>query len=421
VRDGLDASATLLHASTGYAGFTTLPDGSVVYATSGLGSGEGALSLFTLNMPGVRGLDGDRTFTGAGESVTLAAGNGDGGVDQVTFPTANARYVRMLGVRPATSYGYSLWDFEAYAGDGGADLARGRPTTASSGSSGYEPSKATDGSSSTRWAVSTTDRAKSDSWLAVDLGASQPISRVRLNWETAYGAAYRIQVSGDDATWRDVASVSPAEHRFTGNWLNVDGEAGFVVCHSANPIHVTPTGVLLSDGPASGGAGMVVEAHPGQTPAETEEAAAAPAPSGGPSTLRAALSGGYLSLFNLSGTAVPPLEATVTDSQTVTLTNLAASGTAEFTVRAADGPDTTTVTLAAGARQTVRLAGTLLTPVTDLALTKTTFPTSPLPPGMTDPDLAVDGDPATAWRPGPGGRMVIDLGTGHTLGRITLS
>jgi hypothetical protein len=40
---------------------------------------------------------------------------------------------------------------------------------------------------------------------------------------------------------------------------------------------------------------------------------------------------------------------------------------------------------------------------------------------MTDPDLAVDGDPATAWRPGPGGRMVIDLGARYTLGRATLS
>jgi len=40
---------------------------------------------------------------------------------------------------------------------------------------------------------------------------------------------------------------------------------------------------------------------------------------------------------------------------------------------------------------------------------------------MSDPDLAVDGDPATAWRPGPGGRMVIDLGARYALDRATLS
>ncbi|MGH3376656.1 MAG: discoidin domain-containing protein [Actinoallomurus sp.] len=473
VRDGTDASATLLRTSAGYAGFTTLPDGSAVYATTGLASDEGASRVFALNMPGVHGLDGDRTFTGSSGAVTLAPGNGDGGGDEVTFPTTNARYVRMLGVRPATSYGYSLWDFEAY-GDGG-DLARGRPATASSGSTGYEPVKATDGSASTRWAVSTAGRGRADSWLAVDLGASQPLSRVRLDWETAYGAAYRIQVSGDGSAWRDVANVSPAEHEFTGHWLNVDGEAGSVIRGGTNPIRATPAGIVLSDGPASGSAGLVVGARPGQTPDATAQSAGDAAPTGGPATLRAALDGGHLSLFNLSGTkvtgaqlkvpmsgdvrlyrgsqrttpgsstyqvtlaaadarvepprfvlsaagtAVPPLDATVTDSRTVTLTNLAASGTASFTVRAADGSDSAGVTLAAGARQTVRLTGPRLTPVADLALTKTTFPTSPLPPGMSDTDLAVDGDPATAWRPGPGGRMVIDLGARYALDRATLS
>jgi hypothetical protein len=212
----------------------------------------------------------------------------------------------MLGVRPATSYGYSLFDFEAYAGDGGIDLARGRPATASSVSTGFEAGLATDGSSSTRWAVSKDDRARADSWLRVDLGSSQDVSRVRLKWESAYGSAYRIQVSGDGTTWRDVANVAPAEHRYTGHWLNVDDEAGFVVRGGSNPIHVTPAGVVLSDGPATGSAGMVVEARPGQTAAATEQSVGDPVPSGGPATLRASLSGGYLSLFDLS---VPPISA----------------------------------------------------------------------------------------------------------------
>jgi hypothetical protein len=446
----------------------------VVYATTGLGAGEGTLPMFTLDMPGVRGLDGDRTFAGPGGTVTLPGGNADGGVDQVSFPATNARYVRMLGVRPATQYGYSLWDFEVY-GDGGTDLARGRATTASSNSTGYEPAKATDGTSSTRWAVATTDRARLDSWLSVDLGSSQSVSRVRLNWETAYATDYRVQVSDDGKTWRDVASVSPAQQRFSGGWLNVDGEAGFVIRGSTNPVLATPAGITLSDGPATGSAGMVVEGHPDQSPAETQQAAADPAPTGGPAALRADLSGGYLSLFNLSatkvsgaqltlpmtgdirlyggtqrttdgstvyqvtldaadarvepprfvlspaGTAVPPLQATVADSQTVTLTNLATSGTADFTVRAADGTDSTTVTLAAGEQRTVRLGQVPLTPLADVALTKTTFPTSPLPPTMNDPDLAVDGDPATAWQPGPGGRMVIDLGASYALDHAELT
>ncbi|MFR9775623.1 penicillin acylase family protein [Micromonospora sp. MS34] len=40
---------------------------------------------------------------------------GNGGVDNVTFAPVTARYVRMYGVKRATSYGFSLWEFEVYA------------------------------------------------------------------------------------------------------------------------------------------------------------------------------------------------------------------------------------------------------------------------------------------------------------------
>lgn len=45
--------------------------------------------------------------------------SGDGGIDDISFTSANARYVRMYGTARATSWGYSLWDFEVYAGTSG--------------------------------------------------------------------------------------------------------------------------------------------------------------------------------------------------------------------------------------------------------------------------------------------------------------
>ena len=75
-RDGFDGSATLLAMATGFAGFTTLADGSVVYATTGLAADEGALRLFNLSMPGIRGLVGSRTFHGPDGSFTLAEDSG---------------------------------------------------------------------------------------------------------------------------------------------------------------------------------------------------------------------------------------------------------------------------------------------------------------------------------------------------------
>jgi hypothetical protein len=59
-------------------------------------------------------------------------------------------------------------------------------------------------------------------------------------------------------------------------------------------------------------------------------------------------------------------------------------------------------------------------PLDDLAAGRTTFPTSPLPAGMSDPATAVDDDPLTAWRPGPSGRMVVDLGAAQRIGPISL-
>jgi endoglucanase len=39
---------------------------------------------------------------------------GDGGVDDLTSISASGRYVRMYGTSRATSWGYSLWEFEVY-------------------------------------------------------------------------------------------------------------------------------------------------------------------------------------------------------------------------------------------------------------------------------------------------------------------
>jgi beta-galactosidase len=39
---------------------------------------------------------------------------GDGGIDDIAFPEAAARYVRMQGVLRGTGYGYSLYEFEVY-------------------------------------------------------------------------------------------------------------------------------------------------------------------------------------------------------------------------------------------------------------------------------------------------------------------
>ena len=91
-------------------------------------------------------------------------------------------------------------------------LSKGRPIVASTvAGAGYDAAKAVDGYASSRWAAG----AAGTQWLWLDLGKTQEVSRVRLRWEDGYAKSYRVQVSGDGATWRDL-------YRTTGGDGGVD-------------------------------------------------------------------------------------------------------------------------------------------------------------------------------------------------------
>jgi hypothetical protein len=462
LRDGFDGSATLLTLDNGHAGFTTLPSGAVVYATSGTAYGEGHLEVRNLAMPGMPGLDGSRTYRAAEGSTTVAAGDDAGTttgprVDELTFPRGPFRRLRMLGVRPDPSYGYSLFAFEIRDGVSGPDLARevGVTASASSFDPGREPALAVDGDATSRWAVSRTDRPRADSWIAVDLGASRDVDRVTLRWEAAAARAYRIEGSADGQQWTELVTWPRPDLTSRGGWLDVDGRAGLVVHGGTNPLAVYGDTVVLSDGPAES---LLVEALPAATPGELRAAAARRTPSAQSPQVRVAVTEHHLSLFNLSSDAVtttvtipgsaaegvrlyegtqtvtesgtalqvelpaasaalaPPrivlsgrrvpagLRAEVLDGRTVRLTGPSCRVAVTAMGRSLD------VTVRAGRTTTVTVPRATAYPLADLALGRTTFPTAPLPPGMTDPGAAVDGDPATAWSPGQDGRMVVDLG-----------
>ncbi|GAA2633959.1 discoidin domain-containing protein [Streptomyces axinellae] len=471
LRDGFDGSASLLTLENGYAGFTSLPSGAVVYATTGTADGEGHLEVRNLSMPGVPGLDGSRTYRSAEGSVTVEAKTASSPstgprVDELTFPRGEFRHLRMRGVRPDPSYGYSLHAFEIRDGATGDDLARGTGATASASSSdpGKEPARAIDGDGSSRWAVSRADRSRADSWIAVDLGASRPVDRVTLRWESAAGRAYRLQGSADGQQWTDLVAWPRPDLTSRGGWLDVDGRAGLVVRGSAaNPVSVYGDTVVLSDGPPGD---LLIEGLPGATPRQLRAAAARKTPVADSAHLKAALTEHHLSLFNLSSSQVTAtVTIPVSSSEDIRLYEGTQTLTGSGTAYRAELPAASAVlapprmVLSTGRRLvglraevidggTVRLSGpacrvtitaqgasvgatvragrvTTVTvpravpyPLADLALGRTTFPTAPLPPGMTDPRAAVDGDEATTWTTAPGGRMVVDLGSERRIGEI---
>ncbi|WP_220141732.1 discoidin domain-containing protein [Streptomyces sp. KM273126] len=93
----------------------------------------------------------------------------------------------------------------------GVNLAKGRSATASSSESNpftsYAPGRAVDGDTGTRWASDWND----DQWLRIDLGSTQTVQRVTLDWERAYGKSYRIELSTDGTAWKTAWSTASGD------------------------------------------------------------------------------------------------------------------------------------------------------------------------------------------------------------------
>src|SRR6201999_4342375 len=93
----------------------------------------------------------------------------------------------------------------APAASTGTNLALHHPATASSTENAGTPaSAAVDGNTGTRWSSGFSD----PQWLQVDLGSTQNICQVVLNWETAYATAYQIQTSTNGTTWTSIYNTT---------------------------------------------------------------------------------------------------------------------------------------------------------------------------------------------------------------------
>jgi hypothetical protein len=168
---------------------------------------------------------------------------GTGGTQTLNI-TGSGRYVRMYGTTRATQYGYSLWEFQVYGtlGAGGgcstADAALGKPATASSlENSTFPASNAVDGNTGTRWSSAFSD----PQWLQVDLGSTQSICQVSLNWEAAYATAFQIQTSNDAANWTSIYSTTTGAGGI--QTLNVTGSGRYIRMYGTT--RATPYGYSL--------------------------------------------------------------------------------------------------------------------------------------------------------------------------------
>src|ERR1700721_3144807 len=130
---------------------------------------------------------------GTNGTTIYSTTTGTGGTQPLNV-TGTGRYVRMYGTARATPYGYSLWELQVYGTHGGggtcgtANAALNHPATASSLENATFPAaSAVDGNTGTRWSSAFSD----PQWLQVDLGTTQPICQVTLNWETPHPRAFQ--------------------------------------------------------------------------------------------------------------------------------------------------------------------------------------------------------------------------------------
>ena len=162
-------------------------------------------------------------------TTIYSTSTGTGGTQTLNV-TGSGRYIRMYGTARGTQYGYSLWEFQVYgpaSGGGGTcgttNIALNKTATASSlENAGFPAQDAVDGNLGTRWSSAFSD----PQWLEVDLGSTQSICQVVLNWENAYGKAFQIQTSPDGSTWTTIYSTSTG----TGGTqtLNVTGSGRYI-------------------------------------------------------------------------------------------------------------------------------------------------------------------------------------------------
>ncbi|GIF46109.1 glucose/arabinose dehydrogenase [Asanoa ferruginea] len=197
------------------------------YYLSGLATG------FTARVSAPAGGGGTLTLrsgsaTGAvvGTATVAATGSFDTFADvtgTITAPTGSAPLFLVF----TGGGGAALFNVDSFAFTSGGtpptgtNLALNKPATASSVEADvYPASAAVDASATTRWASAFAD----PQWIQVDLGQTYAIDRVRLQWEAAYGSAYRIETSTNGTTWtvaRTITGGNGGEDDNTG--LNASG------------------------------------------------------------------------------------------------------------------------------------------------------------------------------------------------------
>ena len=132
-----------------------------------------------------------------------------GAREYIRIKPQETRYIRLLGKKRATQYGYSLWEMKVFPEHD--SLVYGAKVTASSTQGNLKPENVIDGRDTTRWSSNRTD----NEWITLDLGADKTIGKIVLKWEEAAGKEYAVQVSSDGENFMEVFRKTDGKRKAT--------------------------------------------------------------------------------------------------------------------------------------------------------------------------------------------------------------
>src|SRR5450631_491260 len=211
------------------------------------------------------------TDSGSGQTLTYSATglpacvsiNSSSGLISGTPTTAGTSNATVTARDSTGATGSATFSWTVNSGSGGCattNIALNKTATASSTENAGAPAAAAvDGNTGTRWSSAFSD----PQWLQVDLGTTQSICQVTLNWETAYATAFQIQTSTDGSTWTTIYSTTTG----TGGTqtLNVTGTGRYIRMYGTT--RATQYGYSLwefqvySSGSGGGGSGCTGQSN----------------------------------------------------------------------------------------------------------------------------------------------------------------
>jgi hypothetical protein len=174
-------------------------------------------------------------------------------------PKSRRRGRVLLSGALAVALGITVASVTSTASAADTLLSQGKPATASSiENAGTPASAAVDGNTGTRWSSTFAD----PQWLQVDLGSTQSITQVVLNWEAAYASAFTIQTSANGTSWTNISPVTAG--RAGVQTLNVTGSGRYVRMNGTT--RATPYGYSLWEFQVFGGGGTTPTLPTSDTP-----------------------------------------------------------------------------------------------------------------------------------------------------------